>query len=237
MGIRLGALIIILLLSIPSYAFCDVSVRDDLSVSGKPLMLSAVTKGRFLRSGGELVEFFVSGESLGRTLSGGDGVAYMEYVPQGEGLYELKVLMGEYSGGGLLRVARKGSAVLLIEVSGSLMEDLLERKSREGAREALDRLSQDFVVVYVQEVIPKVKVREWLDKNEFVRAPLFSLKAGRLVKHIMSRGFRIAAAVGSAGFADNIKDESIRRFSFQRSERSEKVASWGDLADALSGGD
>ncbi len=47
--------------------------------------------GKLFSKGGELVEFFVDRESIGKTLSGGDGVAFKAFIPAKTGLHQIRV--------------------------------------------------------------------------------------------------------------------------------------------------
>ena len=60
---------------LPEVALCRVIVHDDIAVKGHRVMLKAETRGSFFADGGQVVEFFVEEHTIGKTLSGGDGVA------------------------------------------------------------------------------------------------------------------------------------------------------------------
>ncbi|MFH1703456.1 MAG: hypothetical protein ABIB41_08530 [Nitrospirota bacterium] len=62
----LFASIFIILFSIsPAKAFPDIIIRDIVVPAGKEVMLRAEVKGKLFRKGGELIEFFVNGKSIG----------------------------------------------------------------------------------------------------------------------------------------------------------------------------
>ncbi len=65
----------------PADALAEVVVQDMVSPVGREVMLRAETKGGFFSKGGALVEFFVDGKSVGKNLSGGDGLAYLQFCP------------------------------------------------------------------------------------------------------------------------------------------------------------
>ena len=60
----------------PATALSRVTVYDTVVIEGQKVMLRAETSGILFRKGGELVEFCIDGKSIGKTLSGGDGVAF-----------------------------------------------------------------------------------------------------------------------------------------------------------------
>ncbi|HKZ56501.1 MAG TPA: hypothetical protein VJ024_02245, partial [Thermodesulfovibrionales bacterium] len=66
----------------PTKAFPDIIIHDIVVPAGKEVMLRAEVKGKLFRKGGELIEFFVNGKSIGKSLSGGDGFAYKQFIPK-----------------------------------------------------------------------------------------------------------------------------------------------------------
>jgi hypothetical protein len=72
-------------------ALSEISVYDIVTISGRAVMLRAETKAGFFAEGGSLVEFFINGRSIGKNLSGGDGIAFKPFVPVREGTYKLRV--------------------------------------------------------------------------------------------------------------------------------------------------
>src|SRR4030067_1851182 len=75
----------------PVYAFAEVLVFDSVSLKGKETMIKAETKGRYFAKGGQKIELFINGKSIGKVLSGGDGFAYKAFTPFRSGLYSVVV--------------------------------------------------------------------------------------------------------------------------------------------------
>src|SRR4030042_6926262 len=89
---------ILLLYLFPSIVLSDVIVSDMIALRGKEVMLRAETRGKLFPRGGEVVESFVDGKSIGKSLSGGDGFAFRQFTPQKTGLYQITVKSGKDKG-------------------------------------------------------------------------------------------------------------------------------------------
>jgi hypothetical protein len=122
MNILVTVICLILLLFFPDIAFSEIIVHDTVAPKGQESMLTVETKGKLFREGGELVEFFVDGKSLGKSLSGGDGFAFKRLVPSRAGIYRITVKSKREEGQGLLLSLRKGDGILFVDVEGSLFE-------------------------------------------------------------------------------------------------------------------
>jgi hypothetical protein len=85
----------LLLFLFPTTGFSDILADDMLVFKGEETLLSAQTRGKFFSEGGRLVEFFLNGKSLGKSLSGGDGFAYKQFTPRKSGLVHIAVKSGD----------------------------------------------------------------------------------------------------------------------------------------------
>ena len=73
----------------PAAIFSEVIVQDMIAPKGKEIMLSVEIRGKLFIKGGEVVEIFVDGRPLGRSLSGGDGFAFKQFTPLKTGRWYL----------------------------------------------------------------------------------------------------------------------------------------------------
>jgi hypothetical protein len=177
-----------------------VVVRDALGMVGKPVPLEArlISQGLIGGSalGGEQVEFQVGGAKVGTGLTGGDGVARLEYRTRLAGNHPVTVRLipskrvtGAHEGTAVLSVWEKRRPILLVELA-SLMEPestpglslpvplpvgtLTERKPMPDAAAELKNLSQFyFNLLYVSTGQPgdvwgrAGDPREWLKAHQF----------------------------------------------------------------------
>jgi hypothetical protein len=226
------ALALTLLYAPASYA--GVVVYDAVAVVGKEIRLKAETKGTFFRKGGELVEFFVDGKSLGKTLSGGDGEAYKSFTPAKTGLLEVSVKSGSDEDTGVLLVLKKGAGIVLVEIIGGLAEKSTPPAGRPGSREAMKKLLARFPVVYVQSVnIDIAATRKWLDDNEYPEAPVLPWDGGALFKPIIAMGLNIRAVVGNPEFIETATKWKPEAFSFEPLKGTVRLRHWKEMEEKL----
>lgn len=203
------ALAIVFALAFASPAKAGIVVHDLFTIKGTAIMLVAQTKGLFLPKGGVLVEFFVDLKPVGKRLSGGDGFAYLEFVPQGTGLLKVEARAGQEKGQGLLLVSKKTQSVVIIDVEGGLAADPFMSRVRPGSREALLSLLKKYHVIYASTgLLGKANTRKWLSKNNFPEA-LFIKWTPALPEQMVEAGIRVKAIIGGASmiteYIDHIK--------------------------------
>lgn len=224
-------LYLLVLFPIPSHA--EVVVNDDVAVVGEPVMLAARTKGLIMPRGGEIVEFIIDGTPFGRNLSGGDGWAYREFVPDDEKLYRITASSGGETGAANLLALKKGRGIVFIEVSGSLLKDPLSRIPIEGSREAVERIGKRNPVVYLYTGLPGVAVKAWLDEHEYPAAPLLGWQSGMVFDYVTEKGLRVMVVVGSAEVVESALEYKAKLFTFQTSDEAEEVDSWEEVEKLL----
>jgi hypothetical protein len=233
-GITVWVLTVILLHFFPAVSCAGVVVYDAVAVVGREVRLKAETKGTFFRKGGELVEFFVDGKSLGKTLSGGDGEAYKSFTPAKTGLLEVSVKSGSDEDAGVLLVLKKGAGIVLVEIIGGLAEKSTPPAGRPGSREAMKKLQARFPVVYVQSVnLDIAATRKWLDDNEYPEAPVLPWDSGALFKPITAMGLSIRAVVGNPEFIESATKWKPEAFSFEQMKGTVRLRHWKEMEEKL----
>jgi hypothetical protein len=226
------ALLFIFLAPLASSA--DVIVYDAVAVAGREVRLKAETKGTFFRRGGELVEFFVDGKSLGKTLSGGDGEAWKSFTPAKTGLLEASVKSGSDEDKGVLLVLKKGAGIVLVEIIGGLAESSMPPMGRPGSREAMKKLQARVPVVYVQSSnIDIAATRKWLNDNEYPGAPVLPWDGGALFKPITAMGLNIRAVIGNPQFVESAAKWKPESFSFEPVKGVVRLRHWKEMEEKL----
>jgi hypothetical protein len=211
-----------------------VVVYDAVAVVGKEIRLKAETKGTFFRKGGELVEFFVDGKSLGKTLSGGDGEAYKSFTPAKEGFLEVKVKSGSDEDAGVVLALKKGAGIVFVEIIGGLAENRMPPMGRPGSREAMKKLQNRFSVVYVQSSnIDIAATRKWLDDNEYPEAPVLPWDGGSLFKPLTGMGLNIRAIIGNPQFIESAAKWKPDSFSFEPVKGVTRLRHWKEMEEKL----
>lgn len=230
-------------------AFAKVVVYDSVTTTGRAVKLKATTKGRFFPEGGKLVEFYLDGRHIGTTLSGGDGYAFLKYLPLSKGVKHLKVKAGDDTDEGILLVTKKKDMVLLIEIENSLfvptLRDLLKpvnpvRKSEgkalsngvKGSKETLYQFSRRFNVIYLTTLIGVEKSKKWLKNNEFPPSAVLKWGGADMLAELQKQGLKLYAIIGSPAVLSEASDIK-KRFSFEETEEGVEVKDWADLSKRL----
>jgi hypothetical protein len=218
----------------PEAVFSEIIVHDMIALRGEVTMLSAETKGTILRHGGEIVEFIVNGKSLGKSLSGGDGYAFKQFIPPKTGLYQIIVKSRNEENSGSLLSLKKGARIVFIDIEHGLFEGLFSKRPRSGSQEVLRRLSKKSPVVFLQTgILSTNAVRTWLKNNGFPDLPLIQWDQGSLFDEINGKGLKIKAIIGGEQVIESAGKYKPKAFSFGEVEGAEKVNDWGEIGRKL----
>lgn len=218
----------------PASAWSRVIVHDSVVVKGRKVMLRAETRGKVFRKGGELVEFFVEGKSIGKTLSGGDGVAFKPFTPAKTGLHQIEVSSGGDEDAGLLLSLLRGSSIVFVDVESSLLEGRLSRKPKPGSQKAIEEINQRFPVVFLQIGFVGVKaVKAWLKENEFIELPVVPWKQGDIFDEIAQNDLKVKAIIGGPKVIESARKHKPLSFSFRQIENAEWVKDWEEINKKL----
>lgn len=234
MGIFIAFISILLPFIFPAFALSDIIVHDGIVPVGKEIMLKAEVKGKFFSKGGEMVEFFVNGKSIGKSLSGGDGLAFKQFVTSVTGMYQIKARSGIDEGRGLLLSLRKGSGILFVDVEGSLMEKF-SNNPKQGSQKVIKDIRKKFPVVLLQTTgfLNIKSIKEWLKKNEFQELPVLPWKQGSVFGDLREEGFRIKAVIGSPDVIYSAKEYKPSAFAFEETEDAVEVKDWEEIGKKL----
>jgi len=218
----------------PSRALSRVFVYDTVAVKGRKCLLRAETRGRLLPRGGELVAFFVDGKSIGKNLSGGDGIAFKSFVPESTGIHQIRVTFhGEEDTGRLLCLDR-GSAIVFVDVEGTLFEGPLPMNPQQGSREAIGSICEHFPVVFLQTSFVGLRVvRAWLAEHAFAPSPVLAWRQGAVFDEAAEKELKIKALIAGPKVIETCKGHRPLSFSFDRVDGAEKVKDWQEIRSKL----
>lgn len=218
----------------PDSALSDVIVHDMIVLKGEEVMLRAETRGKLLSKGGEVVEFFVDGKSIGKTLSGGDGFAFRQFIPLKTGMYQITVKSGGDEDNGLLLSLKKGDRIIFVDVEGSLLEGLFSKKPMKGSQKTIKKIHKRFPVIFLQTGFLGVKaIKEWLKKNEFLELPVVPWRQGAIFDEINEKGVKIKAVIGSPSVIESAKEYKPMALSFEETDDAEEVKDWEEIRKRL----
>lgn len=219
---------------LPVEARAEVQVYDDIVAKGTSVMLRAETKGKFFKEGGKVVEFMVDGDSIGRTLSGGDAIAYQEYYIDRAGLLKITVKSGEQKDEGFVLSIYKGEGIIFIHVEVALFESVLSKRPSEGSLEAIDRISRKFHMAYLTSLpVGTGLLRKRLREIGFSDAPLIEFDGGRAFSDIASRGLKVKAVIGDSQVVSAAIEHGAEVYSFREVEGAKEVRNWKEMEEIL----
>ena len=229
-----AAFVCLVILLAPIQSAADVYVYDAVAVSGEQVRLKAETRGAVFIKGGELVEFFVDDVSLGKNLSGGDGVAYRFYKASSPGLNTIRAVSREMTGTGFLLVLKPGSGVIAVDVEGALLLEGFMSPGRPDSRKVLESIAKRYPLIYLQSGETNLKaVRYWVQKNEYTDAPLLPWDGGALFDALVKKGLKIRALIGGAAVIESALKHRPQAFSFTPVKGAVRLKSWKELEEKL----
>ena len=227
-------LALLILLFTPFLSQADVYVYDAVAVQGEEVGLKAETRGALFIKGGELVEFFVDDVSLGKNLSGGDGVAYRFYRATSPGLKTVRAVSRETTGTGFLLVLKPGAGVVAVDVEGALLLEGFMSPGRPDSRNVLESIAKRYPLIYLQSGETNLKaVRYWVQKNEYADAPLLPWDGGALFDALAKKGLKIRALIGGAAVIESAIKHKPQAFSFTPVKGAVRLKNWKELEEKL----
>lgn len=230
-AVLLFFIIFITCILISSPAIAGVTAFDAVTTIKKPVKLMALTKGRFFSEGGKLVEFHIDEKHIGTTLSGGDGYAFLKYIPQSKGLNKIRLKVAEESDEAMLLVMDKKDRVILIAIEAGLFESTLSFKPAKGAKEAIDAISKKYRIIYFTSIIGARQSKKWLKENKLHESIVFSWAGKNLIEDLREKDINIYAIIGSPDMLMEL--ENIRKFSFKETDAGTEVETWSDIQKQL----
>jgi hypothetical protein len=215
-------------------ADADVVCDDLVAVKGEEVMLRAETKGLFFERGGELVEFFVDGKSIGKNLSGRGGVAIKPYRVVKTGVHMIRVKSGSDEDEGLLLSLVKGSKIVIVDIESGLFVEGSPGRAKPGSRKALKAIGARYPVVLLQSgMIGARALKFWLRENEYETYPVVPWNGGAIFDEMNRKGLKIRALVGGPNIIESAGKDRPPAFWFDRTENAEKVKDWETLQKTL----
>jgi hypothetical protein len=233
-AVAAAILISLSLCVVPPPAWSRVVVHDLVVPKAQNALLQIETKGRFFPKGGEQVEVFVGGTSLGKTLSGGDGMAYKPFVPKKAGLYPIEARWGEKIGAGALLALNQNAAIVLVDVEGALLNNPITRQPLPGSRHALETIAKQQPVVFLRTGLVWVEaIKGWLAEHAYAQTPVLPWNGGAVLDDMADKGITVKAFICGANLVDPAAGRAEIIFCFDEVEGSVRVTTWQEIVDRL----
>lgn len=215
-------------------AAADVVAHDLVAVQGEEILLKADTKGLLFGRGGELVEFFIDGKSIGKNLSGSGGVALKPYQVRKAGVLRIRVASGRDEDEGILLSLVKGSKIVFVDIESGLFVEGAPGRAKPGSRKALRAIGSRYPVVLLQSGLFGTRaLKLWLRENEYDTYPVVAWNGGAVFDDVNRKGLKIGALIGGPQIIESAGKYKPPAFWFDRVENAEKVKDWETLQRKL----
>ncbi len=216
-----------------SLTYGAVIAFDSVTTVNTPVYLKALTKGRFFAQGGRLVFFNIAKNQIGRTLSGGDGYAYLKFNPQHIGIKQFEVLSNEDEDTGLVLAMGKREEAIIVEIVGGLRDSLFSNKPKEGAQMALKTLISKYRIIYLSKGIGTPYLKKWLEKEKFPRSVVLAWRGPELLYTLRERGIILHAIIGSPDLLSETSELIEKRYTFEENEEGTTAKDWKEILKDL----
>ena len=213
----------------------DVTVFDQITAVKKPVFIKIMTKGRVFPAGGQRVVLRIGTDRPYHLLSGGDGYAYLKYVPRNAGVAKMVAVSGDDRAGGILLVVNSAEKALVIGAEGVLRASLLLKQSNTASRKALIRLGKHFRIVYLTRWIGPQMLKDWLAREKYPSSVVLGWKSPEVFERLQHRGVAIAAVIGSNALLKAAREHVERRYSFEKTTSGATVKDWPEIIEQLTG--
>ena len=225
---------LLLVIALPASAYAEIFVNDTVALSREEILIKAETKSGYFAKGGKIVEFSVNGKSIGSVLSGGDSIAYKIFKTDKPGMYTVSARCDKETGSGVILVLKKGSAIVFIDIEGSLLAAPFAKKPIKTSREVIRKIMNSYPVVYLHTGnIGISAVREWLRQNRFPASAVMSWQMGDIFAALNKKGIKIKAVIGSQAVIDSANAYKPEFFGFDEEDSSKNLKAWQDIEKKL----
>lgn len=195
----------------------EVIIFDNITTVDKTVRLKVLTKGKFFSEGGKVVKFYINGKYISTVLSGGDGYAFLDYLPHSPGVKPIKVIRDDEKDEGILLTVERKNKVVMVEIEYSLIELPFNLSPSRESREAMRAFSKRFKIVYLTTLFGTQKSRKWLKDNDFPIAPILRWEGAEMFNELKDKGINLHAVIASPDIISKIPDMK-NTFGFEEAE-------------------
>lgn len=232
--LALTSMIIVLLHVYPGVASGRVIMYDAIALQHQKVILKSVTMGKIFKTGGKLVEFMVEGKSLGKTLSGFDGLAFKSFRPEKAGLFQIRAKSNGDEDTGILLSAKAGTALVIVDVWSGLLENPITRIPRTGSQQALEEISKIHPIIYLQTGFFGVhRFKTWLREHNFPTFPVIPWAGRDILQEITQKKMVVHAVIGSPEVIAALKKDKGLLFSFDPKAEAQTVTKWSEITNKI----
>ena len=212
---------------------CEVMVLDSVTIVKAPIRITVLTKGRFVSTGGRLVDVYLDDEHLKRILTGGDGYGYLKYTPPSPGYKKIKALSGSDSAEGLLLVMTKTDRAIVIEVEEGFRTAIFSNVIKQSSLKVVKALSNSYKIIYLSRFAGKRITGAWLEKQGFPQSVILGWRGPNTLKALTKKGIQLHAIIGSTAVISKAASYIENRFTFEKTQDGTTVKDWEAVLEHL----
>lgn len=232
--LALTFMVLALLYAYPNGAFGRVIMYDAIALQHQKVILKAATKGRIFSAGGKLVEFLVEGKSIGKTLSGFDGLAFKSFRPEKTGVFQIRSNSNGEENTGILLSVKAGAALVIVDVWSGLLENPITRIPKTGSRQALETISKIYPIIYLQTgFFGAHHFKNWLREHNFPTFPVIPWAGGDILQELAQKKMVVHAVIGGPKVIATFKNDKRQLFSFDPKAGVQTVTKWLEITDRI----
>ena len=226
-----GALQILLLM--PSASQAAVIVFDRVTTVGTSVYLKVLTKGKFFAEGGKRITFYLNGQQLGKTLTGGDGYGFLKITPERKGMQEIEVHTEKDRGNGHLLVLSRDDKVIVIEIEGSLKTSLYTESIRVESRKTVEALSRSYKIIYLSRFLGFNISKTWLKNEKLPISAVLPWRGSDTLEDLKENGINLWVFIGSAALTSTSSEYFEKSYTFEETETGKKLENWAEVEQLL----
>ena len=210
-----------------------VIVFDRVTTVGTSVYLKVLTKGKFFAEGGQRITFYLEGQQLGKTLTGGDDYGFLKVTPERKGMQEIEVQTEKDKGNGHLLVLGRDEKVIVIEIEGSLKTSLYSESIRAESRKAVKALSRSYKIIYLSRFLGFNISRTWLQNEKLPVSVVLPWHGIDTLEDLKENGINLWVFIGSAALISTSSEYFEKSYSFEETETGKMLENWAEVEDLL----
>ncbi len=218
-----------ILFFMPSAIQAAVIVFDRVTTVGTSVYLKVLTKGKFFAEGGKRITFYLEGQQLGKTLTGGDGYGFLKVTPERKGMQEIEVQTETDKGNGHLLVLGRDEKVIVIEIEGSLKTSLFSESIRAESRKAVKALSRYYKIIYLSRFFGFRIPKTWLQNEKLPVSAVLPWHGTATFDDLKENGINLWAFIGSAALISTSSEYFEKSYTFEETETGTKLENWAEV--------
>ncbi len=222
-----------ILFFMPSATQAAVIVFDRVTTVGSSVYLKVLTKGKFFAEGGKRITFYLEGQQLGKTLTGGDGYGFLKVTPERKGMQEIEVQTEKDKGNGHLLVLGRDEKVIVIEIEGSLKTSLYSESFRAESRKAVKAFSRSYKIIYLSRFLGFNIPKTWLQNGKLPVSVVLPWHGTDTLEDLKENGINLWVFIGSAALISTSSEYFEKSYTFEETETGKKLENWAEVENLL----